>query len=70
MVATIYLIWCDMSKTLRSKLSCSLTSTSALRSEPFGSELNAHLLRDEDSRVAAGIFNDEGNRSLGKDARP
>jgi hypothetical protein len=33
----------------------SLTSKSSLRSEPFGSELKADLLRVEDSRVAAGL---------------
>jgi len=35
----------------------SLTSTSSIRPEPFGSELKANLLMAEGSRVAAGIFN-------------
>ena len=35
----------------------SLTSTSSIRPEPFGSELKADLLMAEGSRVAAGIFN-------------
>jgi len=34
----------------------SLTSTSSIRPEPFGSELKADLLMAEGSRVAAGIF--------------
>jgi len=40
------------------RISRSLTSTSSIRPEPFGSELKADLLMAEGSRVAAGIFNE------------
>jgi len=40
------------------RIARSLTSTSAIRPEPFGSELKADLLMAEGSRVAVGIFND------------
>jgi len=39
------------------RIPCSLTSTSSIRPEPFGSELKADLLMAEGSRVAAGMFN-------------
>jgi len=42
------------------RIARSMTSTSSIRPEPFGSQLKADLLMAEGSRVAAGIFN--GNR--------
>jgi len=46
----------------------SLTSASAIRPEPFGSELKADLLMAEGSRVAAGLasVSENGNLPYGR----